>query len=112
MVRIGGLIVSLLVGVATALPAAGAPDVDAKCKIGRPFYCGKHAGSHCATTNTSTQPGACAAWRDGCFECHALADACLGNAVQLRAAKICGRCQAAWSACMTRNQRRHWPGQY
>ena len=111
MAHLREIMLSLLVATASGLPAASAPEVGAKCKIGRPFYCDKHAGTHCASTNTSKQLGACAAWRDGCFDCHTAANACLGNTLHLRAAKICGRCQAAWTACMAGNQRRHWPGQ-
>jgi hypothetical protein len=92
--------------------AASAQDnANAACKIGRPFYCAKHAGSNCAATNTSRVAGACEAWRDGCIECHEAADACLGHARQLRSDPVCGRCEAAWGACMDRNMRRHWPRQ-
>jgi hypothetical protein len=105
MVRLSGV---LMMAVLVLGGAAQAQD-GAKCKIGRPFYCDKHAGSNCATTNTSTAAGACEAWRIGCFECHEAADACLGNKLQLRSAPVCGRCEAAWGACMDRNMRRYWP---
>jgi hypothetical protein len=109
MIRLMGLMMLALMAYPVA--PAMAQDSAAKCKIGRPFYCDKHAGSNCATTNTSTVAGACEAWRVGCFECHDAADACLGNRVQLRSAPVCSRCEAAWGACMDKNLRRHWPRQ-
>jgi hypothetical protein len=101
----------MIIAVLALCGAAQAQDSAAKCKIGRPAYCDKHAGTNCATTNSSKKPSACEAWRAGCFDCHAAADACLGNRIQLRSVPVCGRCQAAWSACMARNQRHHWPRQ-
>jgi hypothetical protein len=93
-----------------AWPSVSAEAQDsAKCKIGRPAYCYKHGGTLCQTTNTTNAVGACDAWTNACLECHEAIDACLGNRIRLRSAPVCSKCDAAWSACMRKIDRRYWP---
>jgi hypothetical protein len=109
---ISGLALALLaLGTATA----AAQTADATCRIGKPSYCYKYGGSLCQTRNSrGLGSGVCDSWTSACLECHAEIPACLGAGRPgfhrpLRSTSVCSRCDARWTACMAKTDRRFWP---